>query len=150
MHITKIRNIIQSTYTMHDHNPQTPDTDKCLCINFHSSLNWNTHIKKTAKRANTTSAFLHRNIRTCQLKTKHLANTALVRPVLEYASTIRNPHAAYNILEPVQRCSARHIMHNYNRHASVTTMLLHLQLLTLLQHRPNTPKSSCYTESHTN
>ena len=106
-------------------------------MSCHSTLNWNTHINKTAQRANTTSAFLHRNIRTCPRKTKHLAYTTLVRPILEYASIIWDPHTVSNIhkLETVQRRSARHIMHNHSRHASVTTMLQHLDLPTLQQRR---------------
>ena len=135
MHITNKRNIIQSTYTIHNHKFQTTNTAKYLGIHIHSTLNWYTHINKTAQRANTTSAFLHRNIRTCPRKTKHLAYTTLVRPILEYASIIWDPHTASNInkLETVQRRSARHIMYNYSRHASVTTMLQHLDLPTLQQ-----------------
>ena len=72
MHITNKRNIIQSTYTIHNHKLQTTNTAKYLGIHTHSTLNWNTHINKTTQRANTTSAFLHRNIRTCPRKTKHL------------------------------------------------------------------------------
>ena len=122
---------------IHHTQPQTTNTAKYLGIHIHSTLNWNTHINKTAQRANTTSAFLHRNIRTCPRKTKHLAYTTLVRPILEYASIIWDPHTASNInkLETVQRRSARHIMHNYSRHASVTTMLQHLDLPTLQQRR---------------
>ena len=82
MHITKKRNIIQSTYTIHNHNLETTDTAKYLGIHINNTLSWNTHINKTAQRANTTSAFLHRNIRTCPRKTKHLAYTTLVRPIL--------------------------------------------------------------------
>ena len=86
-------------------------------------------------KANTTSAFLHRNIRTCPRKIKHLAYTTLVRPNLEYASIIWDPQTDSNThtLETVQRRSARRIMQNYNRHASVTTMLQHLDLPTLQQ-----------------
>ena len=99
----------------------------------------NINKSQTAQRANTTSDFLHRNIRTCSRKTKHLAYTILVRPILEYASIIWDPHTASNIhiLETVQCRSARHIMHNYSRHASVTTMLQHLDLPTLQQRRPH-------------
>ena len=126
MHITNKRNIIQSTYTIHNHNLQTTNTAKYLGIHIHSTLNWsrNTHIYKAAQRANTTSAFLHRNIRTCPRKTKHLAYITLIRPILEYASIIWDPHTASNIhkLETVQRRSARDIMHNYSRHASVTAI----------------------------
>ena len=137
MHITNKRNIIQSTYTIHNHNLQSTNTAKYLGIHIDSTLKWNTHINKTAQRANTTSAFLHRNIRTCPRKIKHLAYTTLVRPILEYASIIWDPHTKSNTLklETVQRRSARRIMQNYNRHASVTTMLQHLDLPTLQQRR---------------
>ena len=123
---------------------------KYLGIHIHSTLNWNTHINKTAQRANTTSAFLHRNIRTCPRKTKHLAYTTLVRPILEYASIIWDPHTASNInkLETVQRRSARHIMHNYSRHASVTTMLQHLNLPTLQQRRQHSKIIMLYRITH--
>ena len=115
MNITNKHNIIQSTYTIHNHNLETTDTAKYLGIHINNTLNWNTHINKTAQRTNTTEASLHRN-------TTHLAYTTMVRPIIEYASIIWDPHAATNIhtLETVQRRSARHIMHNYNRHASAT------------------------------
>ena len=150
MHITNKRNIIQSTYTIHNHKLQTTKTAKHLGIPIHCTLNWNTHINTTAQRANTTSAFLHRNIRTCPRKTKHLAYTTLVRPILEYASIIWDPHTASNIhkLETVQRRSARHIMHNYSRHASVATMLQHLDLPTLQQRRQHSKIIMLYTITH--
>ena len=145
----------ESDWLMHFH-PQKCQTmhitnkRKYLGIHIHRTLNWNTHIKKTAQRANTTSAFLHRNIRTCPRKTKHLAYTTLVRPILEYASIIWDPHTASNThkLETVQRRSARHIMHNYNRHASVTTMLQHLDLPTLQQRRQHSKVIMLYRITH--
>ena len=150
MHITNKRNIIQSTYTIHKHNLETTDTAKYLGIHINNTLNGNTCINKTAQRANTTSAFLHRNIRTCSRKTKHLAYTTLVRPILEYASIIWDPQTATNIhkLEMVQRRSARYIMHNYTRHASVTTMLQHLDLPTLQQCRQHSKIIMLYRIRH--
>ena len=88
MHTTNTRNIIQSTYTIHNHNLQTTNTAKYLGIHIHSTLKWSAHINKNALRANTTSSILHRNIRKCPGKTKHLAYTTLVRPILEYTSII--------------------------------------------------------------
>ena len=151
VHITNKHNVIQSTYTIHNHKLQTTNTAKYLGIHIHRTLNWNTHINKTAQRANTTSAFLHRNIRTCPRKTKHLAYTTLVRPILEYASIIWDPHTASNIhkLETVQCHSARHIMHNYNRHASVTTMLQHLDLPTLQQRRQHSKQNHHAIQNYT-
>ena len=147
MHITNKHNITQSTYTIHNHNLQTTNTAKYLGIHIHSTLKWNTHINKTAQRANTTSAFLHRNIRTCPHKIKHLAYTTLVRPILEYASIIWDLHNIHK-LETVQRRSPRHIMHNYNRHTSVTTMLQHLDLPTLQQRRQHSKIIMLYRIRH--
>ena len=81
---------------------------------------------------------------------KHLAYTILVRPILEYDSIIWEPHTASNIqeLETVQRRSARHIMHNYNRHARVTTMLQHLDLPTLQQRRQHSKIFMLYRITH--
>ena len=150
MHIINKRNIIQSTYTIHNHNLQSTNTAKYLGIHIDSTLKWNTHINKTAQRANTTSAFLHRNIRTCPRKIKHLAYTTLVRPILEYASIIWDPRTDSNTLklETVQRRSARRIMQNYNRHASVTTMLQHLDLPTLQQRRRHSKIIMLYRIRH--
>ena len=149
-HITNKRNIIKSTYTIHNHNLQPTNTAKYLGIHIDSTLKWNTHINKTAQRANTTSAFLHRNSRTCRRKTKHLAYTTLVRPILEYASIIWDPHTDSNTLklETVQRRSARRIMQNYNRYASVTTMLQHLDLPTLQQRRQHSKIIMLYRIRH--
>ena len=117
--------------------------------NLHTMSSHHKH-SKTAQRANTTSAFLHRNIRACPRKTKHLAYTTLVRPILEYASIIWDPHTDSNTLklETVQCRSDRRIMHNYNRHASVTTMLQNLDLPTLQQHRQHSKISMLYRIRH--
>ena len=130
--------------------PQPPNTAKYLSIHVHSTLNGNTPINKTAERANTTSAIFHRNIRTYPRKTKHLAYTTLARPILEYASIIWDPHTASNVhkLETVQRRSAIHIMHNYSRHASVTTMVQHLHLPTLQQRRQHFKIIMLYRITH--
>ena len=72
------------------------------------------------------------------------------RPILEYASIIWDPHTDSNtlILETVQRRSARRIMQNYNRHASVTTMLQHLDLPTLQQRRRHSKIIMLYRIRH--
>ena len=51
-------------------------------------------------------------------------------------------------LETVQRRSARRIMQNYNRHASVTTMLQHLDLPTLQQRRRHSKIIKLYRIRH--
>ena len=65
-----------------------------------------------------------------------------------------NKHGIYHTdsntlkLETVQRRSARRIMQNYNRHASVTTMLQHLDLPTLQQRRHHSKIIMLYRIRH--
>lgn len=61
----------------------------------------------------------------------------LVRPTLEYASIIRDPHQKGIIknTERVQRRAARFILLKYSRNDSVTHMLQELNLQPLLGHR---------------
>ena len=56
---------------------------------------------------------------------------------ISFGTHIWDPHTDSNTLklETVQRRSARRIMQNYNRHASVTTMLQHIDLRSTLQQR---------------
>ena len=154
MHITNKRNIIQSTYTIHNHNLQSTNTAKYLGVHIDSTLKWNTHINKTAPRANTTSAFLHRNIRTCPRKIKHLSYTTLVRPILEYASitssgthiqtpTPLNLKQYYNAAQPDVSCKTTIDM-PASQPCSSTLTYLHYNNADAI------PKSSCYTESDTN
>ena len=63
----------------------------------------------------------------------------MVRPILEYASRVWSPYTKQdiNILEKVQRQSARFIMGDYSSCSSVSDMLKRLQLPSLEHHRSN-------------
>ena len=65
-------------------------------------------------------------------------------------ASLWDPQTATNVhkLETVQRRSARYIMHNYTRHASVTTMLQHLDLPTLQQRRQHSTIIMLYRIRH--
>ena len=58
---------------------------------------------------------------------------AMVRPIMEYSSTIWDPHTSVNInrVESIQRYAARMCFRNYSRYSSVTSMLAELNLPTL-------------------
>ena len=66
------------------------------------------------------SLFLRQN-RTENRKIKAAACTSYVRPVVEYASTVWDPHTRKNIkLEQVQRTSARYVTNNHDYSSSDT------------------------------
>ena len=61
----------------------------------------------------------------------------MVHPILEYVSTVWDPHTSVNInrLEAVQRSAARMCFKDFSRFSSVTTMLTDLELPTLQSRR---------------
>ena len=62
---------------------------------------------------------------------------ALVRPTVEYASTVWDPHKKGDIhrLDMVQRRAARYVKNNYHNRSSVTDMLADLQWKLLQERR---------------
>ena len=62
-----------------------------LCIS--SNLSWCSHIDRITGNAHKTLGFLKRNIKTdMSCVYREAANTILVRPQLEYAAAIWDPH----------------------------------------------------------
>ena len=100
-------------------------------------LSWNDHIKKTASKATKVIGFLQRNLYQCPPLVKSNIYKAMVRPIMEYSSTIWDPHTSVNInrVESVQRYAARMCFRNYSRYSSVTLMLAELNLPTLEERR---------------
>ena len=70
-------------------------------------------------------------------RTKEICYQALVRPILEYSSSVWDPWTSTNIdkIEAVQRRSARMVMNNFNRYASVDQMIQQLKWTTLRERR---------------
>ena len=67
-------------------------------------------------KANRTLGFLRRNLSACPQDVKELAYKGLVRPVLEYGSSVWDPsgiHVLQEELEKVQKRAARFVTGNY-------------------------------------
>ena len=111
------------------------DAVKYLGVTVHHKLSWNEHICSIVTKANSSIGFLRRNL---QIHQKHIkAFKTLVRPQIEYASTIWDPFTQenQNKIEMVKRRAARFVCNNYGREASVTTMLDELGWRSLKQRR---------------
>ena len=82
---------------------------KYLGVTISQDLNWNKHINNITGKANITLGFIKRNVKTKNASVKELAYKTLVRPQVEYASTIWSPHTKQNTqkIEMVQRRAAR-------------------------------------------
>ena len=123
------RNKIITPYQLHNHILSSVEHHKYLGITIQSDLKWHQHIQSIASKANQTLALLKRNLRTPSNHLKERAYLSLVRPKLEYATTVWNPHliSDKNTLEKVQRRAARYVKGVYMYDASVTQMLNELQ-----------------------
>ena len=53
---------------------------------------WGKHIEETCNKAFKILGLLKRNLSSCPQKVKMLAYKALIRPILEYASAVWDPH----------------------------------------------------------
>ena len=139
-----------STYFLKQHQICRSTSATYLGVTIDKHLKWTNHIQHVTCKANSANAFLRRNISSCTQQTKKLCYLAMVRPILEYASTVWSPYTNSSIykLEMVQRRAARFITNNYSPWASVTEILDHLNLPTLEQRRNNLKLVMMYKMVH--
>ena len=92
---------------------------------LNTSLSWSPHISSIVTKASKTLNFLKRNLNKCSEQVKESSYLIMVRPQLEYASDVWDPHQTGDIveLEKIQRSAARWVMNDYGRLSSVTSIL---------------------------
>ena len=88
---------------------------KYLGVTITNDLKWNTHVSNICTKANRTLGFLRRNLSACPQDVKESAYKGLVRPVLEYGSSVWDPSSILlqEELEKVQKRAARFVTGNY-------------------------------------
>jgi hypothetical protein len=97
-----------------------------LGVHISNTLSWDKHIQETIKKAQRVQNVIRRNLWSCNREVKTTAYLSLVRPLLEYASSVWDPSFKkdINALERVQRQAARFCMGNYKREPGTVTKLL--------------------------
>ena len=124
-------------YTLNNYILNLSDQHTYLGVILNTSLSWSPHISSIVTKASKTLNFLKRNLNKCLEQVKESAYLTMVRPQLEYASDVWDPHQTGDIveLEKIQRRAARWVMNDYGRLSSVTSMLNQLSWPTLQTHR---------------
>ena len=109
-------------------------------------MSFSPHIDNITTKATKSLNFIKRNLCSCSLQTKSKAYLSLVRPTLEYASSVWDPHHGNHIasIEKIQRRALRWIFNDYNYSHSVTTMLRSLGWPTLQYRRKRMRLSLLY------
>ena len=118
-----------------DHNP-------CVGVMLSNTLSLDNHINNSTAKATRTLGFLRRNLDKCPTYITKQAYVSLVRPTLEYARSVCDPHIQKhaNQLEMVQRRAARFIGRQYSRYLGTVPTLLEDLALPTLQERRNTSR----------
>ena len=106
-------------------------------MDISGSLSWNPHVDRITGNANRTLGFVRRNIKTKMSKVRETAYNTLVRPQLEYALAVWDPHTNVRTtqIEQVQRRAARWTVSNYDWQASATQIVQDLGWRKLEQRR---------------
>ena len=112
-------------YFLHNQVLENVPSAKYLGITITDVLDWGQHINNVTGKATRTLGFLRRNLTLAPKVTKVVAYQALVRPQLEYAAPIWNPHHQTEIdrIEKVQRIAALWACRRWHNQSHVGKML---------------------------
>ena len=146
LRITNKKSPITHTYYIATSPIKEVTSTKYLGVLIDNKLTWNDHIQSITHKAAQANGFLYRNLRQCPSHIKAMCYKSMVRPILEYASSVWDPHTNVNIqrLESVQRRAARFCLNDLSRYSSVTSMLSTLNLPSLQSRRKSTKLITMY------
>jgi hypothetical protein len=107
---------------------ESVDKAKYLGVTISDDLKWESHINNICGKANKTLGFLRRNLNIGSTSVKERVYKSLVRPSLEYACSVWDPHlnSDINKIEMVQQRAARYVTNRQHNTSSVGDML-HLE-----------------------
>ena len=126
-------------YKLHGQIIESVASGKYLGVTISEKLTWSEHINSVAAKGKQKVGFLRRNFKECSQRTKAATFTTFVRPSLEYAACVWDPHLEKDKtpLEKVQRQAARYVFNSYTDRTPgiVTGMLENLQWKLLEERR---------------
>ena len=128
--ISKKKNLIIHPYTLHQHKLERVQCARYLGVEISHNLSWRNHIEAVVAKANRAGAFVARNLQGCPEQVQAHCFRGMVRPVLEYASSVWDPHQQYliDLLESVQRRAARRIVRDFSPTTSASELLSRLNI----------------------
>ena len=121
MHVTHKKNPLLMTYKMNGGPLEVTACHTYFGIGINNKLSCTKHIGNTVSKANKVLGLLHRDLHSCSPFAKETAHKSLVRPRLEYCSSIWDPYHQENKnkLEAVQRRAVRFVCKNLRRQSRV-------------------------------
>jgi hypothetical protein len=116
--LLKITNKIRPSifhYKIHNQTILETNAAKYLGVVIDNKLTWKPHYSALVSKCNRTLSFIMRNLSKCPVNIKAQCYQTLVRPTLEYACPVWDPHYQNDIetLEKVQKRAARFVTGNF-------------------------------------
>ena len=90
--ISRKRKQIHHDYSLNNHLLLHVSSAKYLGCITNNTLDWGQHITSVTTKANNTLGFLRRNLNIASTKTKETTYMSMVRPTVEFASCVWDPH----------------------------------------------------------
>ena len=121
---TRLRNPTTHTYSLHQTPLEKWSSAKYLGVTLSAKLSWSEHVTSIVSKANRALGMIRININVAPLQAKSQAYQTLVRPYLEYCSSVWDPHIQTDVnrIEAVQRQAATFCFRRYKRSSSLTLM----------------------------
>ena len=125
LRFTGSRSPIENRYNLGGSELEELSSHSYLGVEISHDLKWNTHIAKITSSANKTLGFIKRNLSSCTKDTKAAAYTALVRPTIEYCSSVWDPATKELVHEvgKIQRRAARFVCNDYQQKTSASGLI---------------------------
>ena len=135
--ITKAHYPLPTNYTLHGETLEVVTSARYLGVDIADDLSWKTHITRITNNANKSLGFVRRNLKSRNTSLREKAYKTIVRPQLEYAAPVWDPHTKEDIkrIESIQKRAARWVLGDYSPYSSVTDMIGKLGWRTLEQRR---------------
>ena len=126
LQISNKKNPVNFVYNIHDTALTKVDSAKYLGVIIDSKLNWKKQYSSLITSCKQSLSFIRRNLPKAPSKIKEQCYKTLVRPKLEYACPVWDPHHKIHIdnIEKVQRAAARFVTGNYRMESGNTLINL--------------------------
>ena len=86
---------INASYSLEGRVLDNVEKIKYLGVTITNDLKWNTHVSNICTKANRTLGFLRRNLAACPRDVIESAYKGLVRPIMEYGSSVWDPERRF-------------------------------------------------------
>ena len=108
--ITNKKSFISYDYQLCGQVIQKVSSVKYLGVTFDQHLTWKVHNNNLCSRANSTKAFLQRNVSHCPVSIMSTCYQTFVRSIIEYSAPVWSPHTKCDIMKLKISSKVLHVM----------------------------------------